>query len=197
MSIGGQLVMNSVIDDYQRDFKLAFDSFFQNRIEDTVNLIIEKLESNQVFVIGNGGSAAIAQHFATDWSKGLYGLNKKKSNVNSLTTNSSVLTAIGNDLNFEEIYSHQIEVQGKEGDLLVAISSSGNSKNIINAIRSAQRNKMVTIGLSGFNGGELSKLVDNAIVVHSNNMQVIEDVHGIFGHLVYKYVESHGLIGTK
>ena len=189
--------MNSVIDDYQKDFKLAFDSFFQNRIEDTVNLIIEKLESNQVFVIGNGGSAAIAQHFATDWSKGLYGLNKKKSNVNSLTTNSSVLTAIGNDLNFEEIYSHQIEVQGKEGDLLVAISSSGNSKNIINAIRSAQRNKMVTIGLSGFNGGELSKLVDNAIVVHSNNMQVIEDVHGIFGHLVYKYVESHGLIGTK
>jgi D-sedoheptulose 7-phosphate isomerase len=189
--------MNSVIDDYQRDFKLAFTSFFQNRIDDAVNLVIEKLESNQVFVIGNGGSAAIAQHFATDWSKGLYGLNKKKSNVISLTTNSSILTAIGNDLNFEEIYSHQIEIQGKEGDLLVAISSSGNSRNILEAIRSAQKNKMVTIGLSGFNGGELSKLVDNAVVVHSNNMQVIEDVHGIFGHLVYKYVESHGLIETK
>ena len=183
--------MKDTIDNYQKEFKEAFESFFSNDIENAIKLIIEKLEHNQVFVIGNGGSAAIAQHFATDWSKGLYGLNKKKANVNSLATNSSILTAIGNDLSFDEIYSHQIEVQGKEGDLLVAISSSGNSNNIINAIKCAQKNKIVTIGLSGFNGGKLSKLVNNAIIVRSNNMQVIEDVHGIFGHLVYKYVESY------
>ena len=182
--------MKNIIDNYQKEFRKAFESFFLNDLESAIKLIIDKLEHNQVFVIGNGGSAAIAQHFATDWSKGLYGLNKKKANVNSLTTNSSILTAIGNDLNFDEIYSHQIEVQGKEGDLLVAISSSGNSHNIINAIKCAHKNEMHTIGLSGFSGGELSKLVNNAIIVRSNNMQVIEDVHGIFGHLVFKYVEG-------
>lgn len=176
------------IEQYQNSLDIALASFFQNDLDNAINLVVDKLQSNNVFVIGNGGSAALAQHFATDWTKGVHSLNKKKSNVYSLTTNSSLLTAIGNDINFNEIYSHQISMHGSSGDLLVAISSSGNSRNILHAVEVAKLINMQTLGLSGFFGGMLKNLVDVSIVVDSNDMQAIEDVHGIFGHLVYKKI---------
>lgn len=178
------------IEQYQNSLNIALSSFFQNDLDSAVNLVVHKLQSKNVFLIGNGGSAALAQHFATDWTKGIHSLNKKKSCVYSLTTNSSLLTAIGNDINFDEIYAHQISMHGNSGDLLVAISSSGSSRNILHAVEVAKSINMQTLGLSGFFGGMLKDLVDISIVVNSNDMQAIEDVHGIFGHLVYKKIAN-------
>jgi len=178
------------IEHYQNSLDIALSSFFQNDLDNAVNLVVRKLESKNIFLIGNGGSAALAQHFATDWTKGIHSLNKKQSKVYALTTNSSLLTAIGNDVNFDEIYSQQISMHGNSGDLLVAISSSGRSRNILHAVEVAKSINMQTLGLSGFFGGMLKDLVEVSIVVNSNDMQVIEDVHSIFGHLVYKKIAN-------
>jgi D-sedoheptulose 7-phosphate isomerase len=144
--------------------------------------------SGTVYVIGNGGSAATASHFETDWGKGLNSNLGSNYRVISLTSNLSMITAIGNDLGFEEIFSFQVKTKCNSTDCLLSISGSGNSINIIQAIDTAIEKGMKTISLTGFSGGEVRQRSRHNVHVDSNNMQIVEDIHSMFGHFVLRYL---------
>ena len=138
--------------------------------------------NNTIYAFGNGGSASIANHFACDFLKGSN--YKKKIRYISLSCNNELITAISNDIGYSSIYSFQLERLVKKDDLIIAISSSGNSKNIIKAVQIANRKKAHTIGLTGFDGGKVSQIVDLSINIKSDNYGVIEDSHSFLMHFM-------------
>jgi D-sedoheptulose 7-phosphate isomerase len=134
---------------------------------------------NSIWIMGNGGSAGTAEHFETDLSYVKRGSLLPKIKVSALTANSSLITAIGNDIGFENIFSHQLERKSVSGDLCVVISASGNSENLIHAVNFAREHGLFSIGLLGFDGGKLEKLVDLAAVVRTEvgKYGPVEDIH--------------------
>ncbi len=153
--------------------------------DQAILIVKNKIDSDkQIFTIGNGGSASTASHLATDLGKGLSMKLNKRVRVMSLNEHTSLLTAISNDISFSNIFEFQLKNLSNEGDLLIAISGSGNSENIIQAIKFAKQNKVFVIGLVGFDGGKIKNQLDHCIHVKINDMQIVEDVHGIFGHVI-------------
>lgn len=145
--------------------------------------------SHRVVFFGNGGSAADAQHIAAE----LVGKFKKKRqalNVSALTTNTSVLTAIGNDFGFDEVFARQVEGSVGKGDVAVGISTSGRSPNVIKGIQAAQRVGAKTIALTGAGGGQLAPLCDHKVIVPSEDTQRIQECHIMIGHVVCELVED-------
>tara|TARA_A100001015_G_C14925552_1_gene686181 strand:- start:699 stop:1262 length:564 start_codon:yes stop_codon:yes gene_type:complete len=170
----------------------------QNQIQcldlNQVNLLSKILKKkNQqrknVFICGNGGSAANSDHITNDL---MFGFTKKKIGFSfiSLCANSANLTCLANDIGYENIFSNQLKIQGKKNDLLIVLSGSGNSKNILKAIKIAKIKKIETFGLIGFNGGKAIKLLDNYIHFRINDMQVSEDMQMITMNLVMKNILS-------
>jgi len=158
----------------------------------TLISIIEStwITNKVVFTCGNGGSASIAAHFVTDWNKGLSeNLGKQVKSIN-LNSNISLLTAVANDFSYDEVFSKQISYLGNTGDLLLVISGSGNSKNVLVAAETAKSLGIRVASLTGFTGGKLKPISDFNLNVNSNNMQVIEDVFSVFGHAVYSTISS-------
>ena len=150
------------------------------------------LTNKTVFICGNGGSASNALHIANDLHYGVGCANNGKGiRVEALPANVAVITCLANDTGYENIYSNQIDLKGCAGDVLVALSGSGNSQNITKAIRHAKENGMKTIGILGFNGGECKELVDIAIHVKVDDMQIAEDSQLIVGHV---WMKSLGLL---
>jgi D-sedoheptulose 7-phosphate isomerase len=141
----------------------------------------------QVFTMGNGGSASTATHMAADLAKNTIGANMRRFRITSLNENQALLTALANDLGFQHVFSEQLKNLIRAGDLLVAISASGNSPNVLNAIRYAQSQCAEVVGILGFRGGEASALVDVAIVVPCEHYGVVEDVHLIVNHILVDY----------
>ena len=159
-------------------------------IEKFIGLLLSaRKEGKNVYFIGNGGSAATASHFANDLAIGTRS-KKLPFKVMSLTDNSSVITAIGNDYGYEQVFVKQLEACLGSGDLLVAISASGNSPNILKAVEYTKENNGITIGLTGFDGGELKKIVDHVIHVPTvkGDYGPVEDVHMILDHVVGNYL---------
>lgn len=157
-----------------------------------VDLIFRAYQAHHsVFIFGNGGSAALASHLATDLGKGTHspGLpalaNVKRLKVVSVTDNVSLLTAWANDSSFENIFAAQIENSIEAGDIAFGVSSSGNSPNILRALELARRVGATTVGLTGCGGGKMMGLLDCAIVVPSNHVQQVEDAHLVIGHLIF------------
>lgn len=145
----------------------------------------------KLMLCGNGGSAADCQHIAAEFIGRLGpGLERDPWPAIALTTNTSNLTAVGNDYGFEDIFSRQVEALGARGDVLVAISTSGKSKNIIKAVEKAKEKGVLTIGLLGDDGGLLAARVDLAIMVPSDNMQRIQEAHITICHIVSELVEQ-------
>lgn len=141
-------------------------------------------------VCGNGGSAADAQHFVTELVVRLDSQSKRRPlPAISLSTDTSILTAAANDLGFEHVFSRQIEARAKSGDLLLLISTSGNSPNLLAAADAARLNLVRTIGLLGRDGGSLKPLVDCAVVVPSDNTQRIQEVHTLVLHLWCEWLD--------
>jgi D-sedoheptulose 7-phosphate isomerase len=158
--------------------------------EDAIQGVIDTLkkahaEGRQVFLLGNGGSASTASHIACDFQKGLKESSGKRFRATALTDNVAVMTAWANDTDYENVFAEQLDSLLEKGDVVVAISGSGNSPNVIKAVEKAKEMGAITIGWSGFDGGKLAKVVQKPIVVKSDNMQRIEDVHMILGHLVF------------
>ena len=149
---------------------------------DTFKKIIK--QKRQIFVCGNGGSAAIANHYIADYLKLLREKTKIKTKIISLSSSIELLTAISNDRDYNQIFSYQLESLSNKGDLLILISSSGNSKNIINAIKYAKKNSITTIGFSGFNGGYLRKNCDISLHFENKSYQLSEDYHHILMHFI-------------
>ncbi len=154
-----------------------------------VDKAIQKIEKTiacegSIYVMGNGGSAATASHMRSDLANTVGCVNNKKINIACLTDNISIVTAIANDFSYDLIFKKQLENRLKDGDLLIAISGSGNSKNILEAVEYANTKNIKTIAMTGFDGGKLKKLSQINLHVPINNMQIAEDLHLLFNHLI-------------
>lgn len=175
--------------DYLMQLKRAIDSLDLSDFDSIISALLKAYKENsQIFIMGNGGSASLASHFACDLSKGTlqnaYDDKEKRLRVISLTDNTALMTAYSNDLGYEHVFSQQLKSLVNEGDVVIGISASGNSKNVINAISLAKKSKAVTIGLLGFDGGKLKEIVDFKIWVKNNNYGIVEDVHSSLQHMI-------------
>ncbi|MBF0145661.1 MAG: D-sedoheptulose 7-phosphate isomerase [Magnetococcales bacterium] len=144
---------------------------------------------HRILIAGNGGSAADAQHIAAELVSRFF-FDRPALSALALTTDTSILTAIGNDYGFEHVFSRQIEAHGRAGDLFMAISTSGNSPNIIAAIEAARKRSMRIIGLTGRSGGGMAPLCDCCIRVASDSTPRIQEGHILVGHLIAAHVEQ-------
>lgn len=154
-------------------------------INDALNLLMEAFEGqNTIYVFGNGGSSATASHIQNDFNKGVSEHTAKKFNFLCLNDNIATMMAVANDIGFEEVFKFQLEGHLKEGDLIVAISGSGNSPNVIKAVEYAKGLGHKVIGLTGFGGGKLKAMSNVSLHAPINSMQITEDIHMIFDHLM-------------
>ena len=160
-------------DDIEKAFVLILDAFKNNK---------------KVVIFGNGGSAADAQHFAAELIS-RYKTERQSLPAIALTTDTSILTAIGNDYGYDKLFSRQLQAQSKSGDIFIGISTSGNSENVLNAVRSAKELGVVTVILCGENG-ELKDIADIAICVPSDCTPYIQECHICIGHLICAIVEE-------
>lgn len=164
---------------------------------ESIGLMTEAIESarcdgRQVFIVGNGGSAATASHMMTDLSKGILGRNIdptiKRLRVISLTDNVSLLTAWANDTDYTHVFSEPLQGLASRGDVLIAISASGSSPNVLAAVTVARQLGMTVLALTGFGGGELAATADVAVIVPCNEYGPVEDAHLIINHLIAGFV---------
>jgi len=151
---------------------------------DTVTAAFEA--GRQIITCGNGGSAYAASHFITDWNKAATLATGRKFRGVSLCDNIGLLTAFANDVAYDEIFAGQLKAVLEPGDLVIAISGSGNSPNVVRAVEYANANGAVTLALVGYDGGRLKQVARQAVWVPSFDMQLCEDMHLIFGHMVMK-----------
>lgn len=174
------------------DIKLSIsrDEQMISQIETIAGLIVTAFQSgNSVYFCGNGGSAADAQHLAAEFSGRFY-IDRKPLPSEALHCNSSFITAVGNDYGYENVYSRLIEGVGKPGDVLVGISTSGNSPNILKAFEVARSKNMVTVGLAGETGGKMVGAADHLIRIPSTDTPRIQEAHITVGHILCEIVES-------
>lgn len=156
-----------------------------HKIEATVERLVEaRLARKQIFVMGNGGSAATASHLGCDLGKNTHSGHAPRMRVHALTDSTPLITAYGNDCGYESIFAEQLANFVEAGDLVLAISASGNSANVLNAIDLAKQHGAYTIGWSGYDGGALAAMVDLPLVVPCHNIEQIEDIHMMLSHMV-------------
>lgn len=160
-----------------------------NNLEAVISYIALSIEENRnIFVCGNGGSASTASHIVTDWAKMLHFHTGKSVNFHCLNDNIGLVTAYANDHSYDVIFSKQLEIFSKKDDLLITLSGSGNSQNIINALKYANDNDINTIAFVGYDGGQAKKLSDMSIHYPSFDMQLCEDFHLMINHMVMKKI---------
>lgn len=152
----------------------------------TVMNVLEKarLTGKNIFICGNGGSAATASHFACDFNKGVSEKRKIKYNFECLSDNVPTMMAVANDFSYDEVFRYPLREKTKMGDILIGISGSGNSKNVVNAFEYARKNGVETIAIVGYNGGKLKQIADYVIHVDVNDMQIAEDLHMVLDHMM-------------
>lgn len=183
--------MADLISNYKKELSEIIKNLDTDRVKLLSSIMGEKSKSQKtIFICGNGGSAGNANHIANDFIYGVAGKGGRGMNMISLSANQSVITCLANDCGYEYIYSEQIKVSGKPGDLLILLSGSGNSKNIINAINIAKKMKIKTFGIFGYSGGKSKKLVDNFIHTKINDMQISEDMQLIIFHMCMQLLKK-------
>src|SRR3989344_428723 len=199
---------NKKIQNNFRESALRFiDSYFQEvikcivllekqSIEQMIEMIIQTYRNDRkIYILGNGGSASTASHMACDLGKGtltkVYDQKEKRLHVISLTDNVALMTAYANDLSYDDIFLKQLRNLVERDDVVIAISGSGNTKNVLSAVSYAKKVGAKTIGLTGFNaGGKLAQIVDVSIIVKTSHYGPLEDIHMMIGHLVAAAVAS-------
>lgn len=160
-------------------------------VRQSIDLVMETYQADrQIFVIGNGGSASTASHIANDLGKGASVSGRRRFRVISLTDNVATMTAWSNDVSYDDVFVEQLKNLVNSGDLLIAISASGNSENIIRAIRHAKAIGCKTIGWTGFGGGKLREMADVSVVVDSYDYGPVEDVHLILNHILHSWIRK-------
>lgn len=163
---------------------------FQKGI-DMIKAAFEK--GKKILTCGNGGSASTASHYITDWNKMVNLATGKKFRGVCLCDNMGLITAYGNDLSYADVFSGQIDALMDEGDLLIAVSGSGNSPNVLKAVEATRRAGGQALGIVGYDGGKLMPMCDHSVWVQSFDMQLCEDVHLMFGHMVMKTLCSSSI----
>ncbi len=157
----------------------------RDKINEAMMLLEETREKgSRVYVFGNGGSAATASHMENDFNKGVSEKIEKKYRFQCINANMATIMAIANDNGYEQVFVQQLENKIDKDDVIVAISGSGNSENIVRAVEYAKKQGCMVIGMTGYSGGKLKELSDISLHVPINNMQITEDVHIIFNHLM-------------
>ena len=186
-----QKSITTIINQSAENFNnISNDSNIILGIHNIVNLIVDAFQNdNKLLLCGNGGSAADAQHIAAELS-GRFMKDRKPLYAEALHVNSSYLTAVSNDYGFEKTYSRMIEASGKSGDVLLALSTSGNSANVIQALKKANELGMTTIGLSGKDGGEMNGLCNTLLKIPSSSAARIQEAHILIGHIICELVEG-------
>ena len=156
-----------------------------NSINETLNEIVAAYEREKnIYIFGNGGSASTASHFTNDFNKGISEYTKKKFRFVCLNDNIPTILAIANDIGYDSIFEFQLQGKLDKDDLVIGISGSGNSNNIVNAFKYAKEVGTKTIGITGYEGGKVKQIVDVSLNVPICNMQITEDIHMIFDHLM-------------
>jgi D-sedoheptulose 7-phosphate isomerase len=178
--------------EWYRDRELEQWAQFDFAALEKIAKLIEAVEKKgkQIFVMGNGGSAATSSHIATDWSKTAERVGKPLIRCISLNDNTAFMTAVGNDLGYDEIFARQLHNLCNKGDLVVIISGSGNSPSVIKAAEYAESVGATTVGMTGFTGGKLRKMVDVCFHVESDQYGVIEDMHMAAGSILAFYLKQ-------
>lgn len=162
-----------------------------NLMDKIIKLLEKTIKSNNtLFVCGNGGSSAISNHFVADYLKYARTNTSIKPRIISLSNNLETIMAISNDFNFNEVFSYQFESLAKRGDVLLTISSSGNSKNIIKVLKTAKKQNIKTISFSGFGGGNAHKIADLGIALKSKNYGIVEDLHHTLMHFICQFLRQ-------
>lgn len=183
--------MMNLIDNYVRKLSDILNVSDWSEVELLAKALLEAQKRDQsVYLCGNGGSAGNAIHLANDF---LFGVCPRGDalRVEALSANSAVLTCLGNDIGYENIFSHQLKVKGKAGDLLIVLSGSGNSPNILNALKVGKQQGMQTFAILGYDGGEAKKLADSPIHFAVHDMQIAEDLQMIVGHMLMKVLNEN------
>jgi D-sedoheptulose 7-phosphate isomerase len=177
----------------------AKKAFFESNADDVAraaDLIIASVKAGgKVMVMGNGGSAADAQHIAAELVNRL-NYDRPPIAAIALTTDTSILTSVGNDSSFDELFERQLRALGRKGDVVLAISTSGNSANVLRAVAAAHELEITTIALAGRDGGKLADAVDLALIVETRSTQRIQETHITIGHILCELVED-ALYGAK
>jgi D-sedoheptulose 7-phosphate isomerase len=172
----------------------GFDSIDLDRLQKAAAAILYAIQMGSViYTAGNGASAAIAQHWACDYTKGCSRIDDPKPfkpKVISLSANIPLMTAISNDISYDQVYSYQLERLANVGDVFISISSSGNSPSVVQACKTALAKGMTVIALTGFDGGETRKLAHHAIHVDLPEYEATEDVHQAIMHMIAKYLRA-------
>ena len=183
---------------YITGLKKAMDQLPHHLIADIIGILHEaRLNGSQVFIMGNGGSAATASHFVCDLAKNTRREGLPHFRVIGLTDNMAMFAAYANDEGYESVFAQQLTNLIRPGDIVIGISASGNSKNVINAIEEAQKHNATTIGFTGFNGGHLGQMVNINVHVKSNIIEHVEDIHLVLEHMIVKAIKDQNQFETN
>lgn len=184
--------MKKWISEYVNEYKRVLDSIPIDQVESLIKSLKKSLDRNsQIFVIGNGGSAANASHFVTDLGKGASDEIGKRFRCLSLNDNVAWMTALSNDSDYEDVFQQQLINFAKPNDLLIVLSVSGNSPNVVKAISWAKENGMRTVALAGGQRGKITEIADDSIIVDSKHYGQVEDAQMTICHILcYAFIES-------
>jgi len=179
--------MDYSIESYINQHNKVLNSLVVSEIEVAINMIKKAIKNGKrVAVCGNGGSATAASHYITDWNKMVYSHTNTKFNGICLSDNIGLITAYANDLSYEDVFSEQVKNLLEPDDLLITLSGSGNSENVIRATEVAKSIGVSTLAVVGYDGGKLKKVSDKSLWIRSFDMQICEDLQTVFGHMVMK-----------
>ncbi|MDD2622083.1 MAG: D-sedoheptulose 7-phosphate isomerase [Bacteroidales bacterium] len=180
----------SIINSINVKEKVLQNSDLLHRLEDAITLCVESLKSGgTLFFCGNGGSAADAQHLAAELS-GRFNYDRNPLSAEALHCNTSFLTAVANDYGFDYVFSRLLQANAKEGDVLIGLSTSGNSSNMIQVFQTANEMNVKSIALTGLDGGKLKNYADILLNVPSNQTPRIQESHILIGHILCEYIEK-------
>jgi D-sedoheptulose 7-phosphate isomerase len=183
--------MQDHVSNYINRLRLAIDNLPHDRLQALGEMLFRAYRNEkQVFTVGNGGSASTASHMAADLGKNTIGPHMQRFRILSLNDNAAIVTALANDLGYENIFSEQLVNLIRPGDLLVVVSASGNSPNVLKAIDYARNQCAEVVGILGFDGGKAAELADLAVVVPSDDYGVVEDVHLVINHILVDYFKA-------
>ncbi|WP_391484057.1 D-sedoheptulose-7-phosphate isomerase [Aliarcobacter butzleri] len=178
----------------EKSLKLKQDLFHSNEIKELIQEVSDEIikaykNGNKTLIAGNGGSAADAQHIAGEFVSRFYFDRPGLASI-ALTTDTSILTAIGNDYGYEKLFSRQLQANGVSGDVFIGISTSGNSQNVVEALKYAKEKGIITVGLTGEKGGIMKELCDYCICMPSNETPRVQEGHILVGHIICAVVEE-------
>lgn len=178
------------VDQYLKMEKETLEALDKDEINAVLDAMMETYQAEgKIYVFGNGGSASTASHMANDFNKGISEYVDRKFRVCCLNDNVATMLAIANDINYEEIYRFQLLGRLQPKDLVIGISGSGNSANVVNAVSYAKNQGVKTVGFCGFGGGRLKEIADYCFYVQLDNMKIVEDLHLMMNHLLMYSVE--------